>query len=66
MTTKQKTMQCIKWIESSALLAKQWMEKGDYEEATHIIEHWIIKDAKEAVQYLKYGIKDEEPHEHHS
>ena len=56
MTTNQKIMQCIKWIESSALLAKQWMEKEDYEEATHVIEHWIMKDANEALQYLKNGI----------
>lgn len=66
MTNKEKILLCIQWMKRSAEQARHWVNEDDWSEATHVIEHWIIKDANEALQYLKNGIKDEEVHEHNS
>ena len=53
-------------MKRSAEQARHWVNEDDWAEATHVIEHWIIRDANEALEYLENGIKDEEVHEHNS
>tara|TARA_R100000654_G_scaffold2558_2_gene9472 strand:- start:1666 stop:1872 length:207 start_codon:yes stop_codon:yes gene_type:complete len=68
MTTKQNILKCIKYAEASAMLARQCVNDNDWAGAVHMIEKWMMKDAKEAVQYLKNGnnLKEEESNEHHN
>lgn len=56
MTNKDNILLCIQWFERAAEQARYWVNEDNYIEAAHVIEHWVIKDANEALQYLKHGI----------
>ena len=60
MTNKEKIQLCIDWVKRSAELAEYHLNDNEWEGVVHIIENYIIKDANEALQYLKNGIKQEE------
>lgn len=66
MTNKEKILLCIDWFERSAEQARHSVNENDWAEASWVIKNWLIKDANEALEYLKNGIKDEEVHEHNS
>ena len=65
MTTKENILLCIQWFERAAEQARHWVNKGDWAEAAHVIEHWVIKDANEALIYLKEGIQLKEEEANH-
>lgn len=57
MTTKQNILLCIQWFELAAEQARHWVNEDDWAEAADVIENWIIKDANEALIYLKESIQ---------
>lgn len=57
MTNKEKIQLCIDWLKRSSELAEYHLNNNEWEGVAHVIENWIIKDANEALQYLKHGIK---------
>jgi hypothetical protein len=57
MTTKDNILLCIQWFERAAEQARHWVNEDNWEEAAEVIENWIIKDANEALIYLKEGIQ---------
>jgi hypothetical protein len=57
MTTKDNILLCIQWFERAAEQARHWVNEDDWAEAADVIENWIIKDANEALIYLKEGIQ---------
>ena len=42
----------------SSELAEYHLNNNEWEGVAHVMEDWIIKDANEALQYLKEGLKD--------
>ena len=58
MKNKDKIQLCIEWFKRSAEQAEYYLNENEWEDVAHIIENWIIKDANEALQYLKEGLKD--------
>lgn len=57
MTTKENILLCIQWFELAAEQARHWVNEDDWAEAADVIENWIIKDANEALIYLKESIQ---------
>lgn len=58
MTNKEKIQVCVTWFKMATENVEYALANDDWDEASHIIENWIIKDANEALQLLKKGLKD--------
>lgn len=61
MINKDEIQHCINWIVRAAESAQESLDEHEYEDAIYVLEHWVIKDAKEAIGYLKQSTKYEEP-----